>query len=290
MCIAVGLGCGGGGDGGGTGVEPVAPVILSGPEATDIAAHRATVEWVTDRVSTSVVRYGKGVAYSESVSVSSLVTSHSVSLSGLDAVTEYHYQVSSVGEGGLGVSSGDHVIVTLCSAGDLVEEGWVLFRAGELGPALASFAEARTCDPEHVGALEGLGWTNLRLYDFAESNAALESALALEPARRDCMVALVLLSHATEDFGRAITAAQDILPILGAEYEFDHDPEIGTKDVRYCLVLSLVATGDLTGALEEAILIDGGISLDPEVPSTWGGHATFEEALLVLIEDLKTLI
>ena len=85
---------------------PTAPVI-SGVQATGIAATSATILWSTDKAADGKVEYGTTSAYGLASALNStLVTSHSVSLAGLTSSTLYHYRVnSSDSSGNLAVSS-----------------------------------------------------------------------------------------------------------------------------------------------------------------------------------------
>jgi hypothetical protein len=284
------LGCSGGGGDGGTGPGPEPPTIVSGPSASGITARSVTVIWATDKDSDSKVRYGRTASYTDSVVAGQLVSNHSMGLSDLDPLTSYHYQVVSEDAQGLGVSSGDRTFVTLSPVQELVDAGWGFFENSDFDSALTRFVSAHSYEPGNVGVLEGLGWTYLRLYEFDQSRSSLEDALARDLDRVDCLAAVAFVYLALEEYEGAIEAAGDALAIGGGTYVFDHAPEITASDLRYCTVLSLVATGDLSGALAEAKLIDPGIELDPDDRETWGGHSSFEEALLVLTEDLKAQV
>jgi hypothetical protein len=281
------LGCSGGGGDGGTGPTPEPPTIVSGPSASGITARSVSVVWATDKDADSKVRYGTTASYTDSVVAGQLVSNHSVTLSDLNPLTRYHYQVVSEDAQGLGVSSGDRTFVTLSPVQELVEAGWGFFESSDFDSALARFVSARGYEPGNVDMLEGLGWTYLRLYEFDQSRLSLEDALARDSDRVDCLAAVAFVYLALEEYEGAIEAAGDALAIGGETYVFDHAPEITTSDLRYCMVLALAARGDLTGALAQAKLIDPGISLDPDDRETWGGCSSFEEALLVLIEDLR---
>jgi purple acid phosphatase-like protein len=77
------------------GAPPSGPII-SGVTATSITATSATITWTTDIASDSQVQYGTTTSYgSMSALNSTLVTSHSVNLTGLTAATTYHYRVIS---------------------------------------------------------------------------------------------------------------------------------------------------------------------------------------------------
>ncbi|MBA2482794.1 MAG: chitobiase/beta-hexosaminidase C-terminal domain-containing protein [Planctomycetes bacterium] len=76
-------------------VDATAPVI-SAVVASRITARSATVTWTTTEASDSQVHYGRTTSYgSVSALDPSLVTSHSVTLSGLARKTTYHYRVLS---------------------------------------------------------------------------------------------------------------------------------------------------------------------------------------------------
>ncbi|TMG35111.1 MAG: hypothetical protein E6H88_13340 [Chloroflexi bacterium] len=89
-------------------VVPVISNVKVSPNPTT-----ATVTWTTDIPADSQVEYGTTTAYgSKSPLNSTLVTSHSVKLSGLTRLTTYHYRVlSRASSGGLG-ASGDFTFNT----------------------------------------------------------------------------------------------------------------------------------------------------------------------------------
>ncbi len=286
------LACGGGGDG--AGPDPQPPRITSGPATSSITVEGATITWTTDKVASSIVKYGESSSYTDSVSSASLVMSHSVSLTGLDPLKTYNYSVASEDADGRRVTSGNWTFQTLSPAPGLVDEGWGLFSQDDLEAALEKFREAYAYEPDNVDVLEGLGWTMLRLYRFEESHPeslssrkAFEDALALAPQRVDCLTGQAFLFQALEMYADAIDDAQDALSRGGENYEFEHDPDITASDLRYCLVTSLAALGLFDEALAQAKLLDPSIDLDPDDASTWDGHLSFEEALVVVIEGLR---
>ena len=73
----------------------------------------ATVTWTTDVPTDSQVQYGTTNAYGSSSALNStLVTSHSVKLSGLTRLTTYHYRVLSRNSAGTLAVSGDFTFIT----------------------------------------------------------------------------------------------------------------------------------------------------------------------------------
>jgi Leucine-rich repeat (LRR) protein len=73
------------------------PPAVSAVSASDITPWTATITWTTDELATSEVEYGLTTTYGSTAFplLPALVTSHSVSLSGLDENTTYHYRVKS---------------------------------------------------------------------------------------------------------------------------------------------------------------------------------------------------
>jgi tetratricopeptide (TPR) repeat protein len=218
------------------------------------------------------------------------VKSHSAGLTGLDALTLYHFKVFSADEAGNRVSSSDRTFTTASLLTKFIEEGWNFFEGGEYDSSLARFHSAEALEPDNIQVLEGLAWTYLYMYEFTECETALEEAFDVDPGRRDCLVAATFLYQATEAFEEAIQAGKDALYKTGSSYVFGHDSSVTDEDVRYSLILALAGTGDFTGALEHAVVLDPSVTVDPEDPGTWGIHSTFEEAMIALIEDLRELV
>ena|GEM_PF-3313990 len=92
-------------------LAPAAPVITN-VTASGITTSSATITWTTNENATSVVEYGTTTGYGTTTSDSSLVTSHSASLSGLSAGTTYHYRVKSTDAAGNQAVSPDYTFTT----------------------------------------------------------------------------------------------------------------------------------------------------------------------------------
>jgi len=93
---------------------PTISNISSGTPTTTAA----TVTWTTDQSSNSEVVYGTTTAYGSASSSASLVTSHSISLSGLSSNTTYHYAVVSANAYSQTSSSTDQTLTTASSSSD----------------------------------------------------------------------------------------------------------------------------------------------------------------------------
>ena len=82
------------------------PPIISSISSGTPTTTSATITWTTDEAANSQVNYGATASYGTASSSANLVTSHSVTLTGLTAATTYHFQVQSVdGESNTATSS-----------------------------------------------------------------------------------------------------------------------------------------------------------------------------------------
>jgi uncharacterized lipoprotein YddW (UPF0748 family) len=119
---------------------------ISAVLATGIGSSSATVQWQTDVPADSLVEYGLTQSYGSSSPLDEVdVTAHTVSLSGLQANTTYHYRVRSANEAGTTYSD-DYTFTTTIFVGEVmvdatdgvgftfVSGAWVLgARSGHIG-------------------------------------------------------------------------------------------------------------------------------------------------------------
>jgi beta-lactamase superfamily II metal-dependent hydrolase len=98
------------GDGG---APDITPPVISAVNASSITSASAVITWTTDELSNSVVDYGLTTAYGSTVTNTAMVTSHSISLSGLTASTLYHYRVKSTDASNNTATSTDYTFTTL---------------------------------------------------------------------------------------------------------------------------------------------------------------------------------
>jgi hypothetical protein len=95
-----------------SGGTPGGPAI-STVSVSGISTSGATVSWTTDVAATSQVEFGTTTAYGNLTTLnSSMVTSHTVSVTGLTKNTLYHYRVHSKNSSGVESISGDAVFST----------------------------------------------------------------------------------------------------------------------------------------------------------------------------------
>ena len=95
----------------------VTPPVISGITASNVTGTGAVVTWGTDEGATSLVEYGTTTAYGAfSPMGTTLVTSHSRTLSGLSNGVTYHYRVISRDAAGNSRTSGDRTFTTTTAA------------------------------------------------------------------------------------------------------------------------------------------------------------------------------
>lgn len=98
-----------------TGLQlPSLPVISS--IASSTATTTATITWNTDVLASSKVAYGTTTSYGSATSSATLVTSHSIGITGLSSGTTYHYEVVSINSFGNTSTSTDYTFTTATSS------------------------------------------------------------------------------------------------------------------------------------------------------------------------------
>ncbi len=89
------------------------PPGISAVSASSISSSGATISWTTNEASDSQVEYGTTTGYGTSTTLNaSMVTTHSVPLSGLTSLTLYHYHVKSKDAAGNLATSADFTFTT----------------------------------------------------------------------------------------------------------------------------------------------------------------------------------
>ena len=78
-----------------TAVPDTTPPVISSVAVTDITDSSATITWTTDEASDSEVNYGTTTLLGSPASHAEMVTSHSVTLTGLSEETTYYFEVQS---------------------------------------------------------------------------------------------------------------------------------------------------------------------------------------------------
>ncbi len=89
------------------------PPIISSISASSITYNSVTITWTTNEPSDSQVEYGLSASYGSQTTLdTSMLTAHSVLLSGLSFSTTYHYRIKSKDAAGNLATSGDYTFTT----------------------------------------------------------------------------------------------------------------------------------------------------------------------------------
>ena len=93
--------------------DPAGAPAISGVTITQVTSTGAMISWATDQAASSQVDFGTTTSYGSSSALNTaMVSSHSVSLSGLKASTLYYYRVESTNSAGNMGTSGDFTFTT----------------------------------------------------------------------------------------------------------------------------------------------------------------------------------
>ena len=132
-----------------TPVPDTTPPVISAIVATP-TSDSATITWTTNEPASSQVDYGLDTGYGSVVSDPALVTSHSLTLTGLAASTLYHFKVTSVDAAGNPASSADLTFTTepptLVSIAVTPADPSIIVGATQQFTATGTYSDATTAD------------------------------------------------------------------------------------------------------------------------------------------------
>ena len=138
------------------------PPIISAISSSSVSSAGATISWATNEASDTQVEYGTTTGYGSSTTlVTSLVTSHSTVLSGLQASKLYHYRVKSRDAAGNLATSSDFTFTTVAVGSGLVAA--YAFNEGS-GTSISD-----TSGNSNTGTTSGPTWTSPGKYGNALS-------------------------------------------------------------------------------------------------------------------------
>jgi hypothetical protein len=92
------------------------PPVISSIATSSVTASSVTITWTTDEGANSTIDYGLTTSYGTASSSAALVTSHSITLTGLTGATIYHFQIASVDSQGNLATSNDQTFTTSCAS------------------------------------------------------------------------------------------------------------------------------------------------------------------------------
>jgi PKD repeat protein len=89
------------------------PPVIKNISTSSETETSAVITWTTNEPGSSQVEYGKTTEYGLTATSDELTTAHSITLSGLEPNTAYHYRVKSKDKAGNEASSTDNTFITL---------------------------------------------------------------------------------------------------------------------------------------------------------------------------------
>jgi len=95
-----------------TSTPDTTPPVITNVGSSNVGDTTADITWTTNEAATSVVHYGLTTSYGSTKTVAGYATAHNVGLTGLTALTTYHYKVVSVDGSSNSSQSGDFTFTT----------------------------------------------------------------------------------------------------------------------------------------------------------------------------------
>jgi len=255
-------------------VDDVAPVI-SGATASTVQTDSAIISWTTDEPATSQVEFGAGTAFTSVTPVdSTLVTAHTVVVSGLASGTAYVYRVHSrdaVSNEGIGptnsfttlrpadtappsvpggvsataMSTTSIAVNWLASADDVAVAGYEVFRGA------TRVATVTTTSYSDVNLLPSTTYSyTVSAFDAANNHSAASSASAATtlPDQTPPSVSISSPANAATVAGTVMISAmaQDDIAVAGVRFQVDGS-DVGTE----------LSTAPFTTSVDTTKLSDG---------------------------------
>src|SRR3972149_2475976 len=141
-----------------TGTSDTTAPVLSNIMTGSITSTSAVITWTTDEQSTSQIEYGTTTSYGSSTTLNNtLVTSHTVTISGLSSWTTYHFRVKSKDSAGNLAVSSDFTFTTLAPPDTTAPTGTISINSG------TSYSNSTSVDLTLSCSDSGSGCSQMRL-------------------------------------------------------------------------------------------------------------------------------
>src|SRR3972149_7046251 len=152
--------------------DTTAPV-LSNITTGSITSAGAVITWTTDEQSTSQIEYGTTTSYGSSTTIdNTLVTSHSVTISGLSSWTTYHFRVKSQDSAGNLAVSSDLTFTTLAPPDTTAPTGTISINSGAAYTTSTSVTLTLSCSDAGSGCSQMRLSNNGTTWNAWENNAS----------------------------------------------------------------------------------------------------------------------
>jgi tetratricopeptide (TPR) repeat protein len=157
------------------------------------------------------------------------------------------------------------------TAGELINQGWQKFDAGNSAGAGADFSAALSITTNAADSSEaflGLGWAQLKQNQAGLTEKSLLRYLSFNPGvpgLDDGRAGLALAYSATSKFREAIDTANVVLS-SNPTWSFGHDPSVNYLDLYLILAQSYYELADFYMSLEMVQYFDPNFDADPNTP------------------------
>ncbi len=147
--------------------------------------------------------------------------------------------------------------LTETTAAELTDDGWNLYKEGKYAEAISKFDQAKKRDPNYPDCYNGIGWTEFSLHNISRANENFNHALNLDSTLINVNVgsAITLFENnqyieSLNSINRAITEDSTMFDMSGlpgiAEFAFEHDPQVTSKEVRIFMALDYYYLGNFS--------------------------------------------
>ena len=134
------------------GSSDITAPVLSNITTGNITSYSAVITWTTDEQSSSQIEYGTTSSYGSSTTLdNTMVSSHTVSISGLSSWTTYHYRVKSRDAAGNLATSGDYTFTTLAPPDTTAPTGTISINSGDTYTTSTSVTLTLSCSDAGSG-------------------------------------------------------------------------------------------------------------------------------------------
>jgi len=192
-------------------------------QARDITTTGATITWTTNEAGTSQVEYGLTSEYGMLTTLnSSLVTSHSVALTGLASGTTYHFRVASTDEFGNTASSTDAIFTT----------GVVSDETPPPAPGITTTDTTVNADTYLIIGTAGADTPSDSIRTVTLWNGtSLAGSATLSVGQTDWAILASLNQNTTNSFTASSTDAYGNSSLASSAVIITEDPEFGADEV-----------------------------------------------------------
>ena len=156
-----------------TGTADTTAPVLSNITTGSITSTSAVITWTTNEQSTSQIEHGTTTSYGSSTTLdSTLVTSHSVTISGLSSWTTYHFRVKSQDSAGNLAVSSDLTFTTLAPPDTTAPTGTISINSGAAYTTSTSVTLTLSCSDAGSGCSQMRLSNNGTTWNAWENNAS----------------------------------------------------------------------------------------------------------------------